>query len=528
MTLIAPLVLLLLAGIATWLAGPLVRAASSTAPAASVQALVVAAAAFGSAWLWRGSWLRAASRPGPTALRRVGVGLLCAFLPTLAGAAPWAILPLLAGLGLLVGPELRAASRLARSERPPPLAACAALLSCALLGPFLAPYLDARRAALVVGLCALPWALAGAPGPRRPRERNIFGALVCLVPAWALSVGLGATVTLIFCFVAALAATWKRADRATRLLSVPRGITLAMLVLVAAFLEGAVRNGYPISFVDPEFPVVRAARLDGEWLLLRARDAAAADLAFHGEKGAFLDRLAERRVAEALVHPTLSSAPSRKRILVVGGECTPTLREILRHPDVEHVTQIVLYPHWWRFCDEVPLLAPPHDPRVKIHRVTTTRALVQRFKAVGENAFDAAIVNLPETVRWPAKAHTAGFHSALRGLVRSGGVLGVRLADMRRPAFTGCLWATVRVWWPQTRPAHVLAHLVGSLTTDTVLVFASEKRLDPARVHFPSGTRAYSDDNRDLLFTFGADRKPWVLRAPPPEDCTQFLDRGRS
>jgi hypothetical protein len=527
-TLLAPLLFLAQAAVGVWIAGPLVLAVDPAAPSLLLQAAVLAASAVAGGWIARRPVLRTRFRPSATAERRVLCGLTIAFTPAIAAAYPPALLPLLAVLGLSAGPELWSLPALARSETPPGLAASLALLLCVLAGPALWPYLDARRAALVVGICTLPWALPSAPGPALPRERNIPAALLCLAPAWAIALALGAVATLVLCCVLGLLAALARADRFTRALSLPRSAVIGSSLLVLVSLEGAVRRGYPLALVDPEFPVVRAEQDGGEWLLLRARSGVADDLAFHGEKGAFLDHLAERRIAEALVHPALSAAPGRQRVLLVGGECTPTVREILRYPDVERVTQVVLYPHWWRFCQAAPMLAPPQDPRVAVHPVTTTAALVQRFKEEGENSFDAALVNLPETVAWPAKVQTAGFHSALRGLVRPGGVLGARLADLRRPAFTSCLWSTVRLWWPKTRLGHVLVHLVGALITDTVLVYASDDRTDLTRVHFPPGTRAFSNDNRDLIFTFGADRHPWRVESPPPESCARHLERSRS
>jgi spermidine synthase len=41
---------------------------------------------------------------------------------------------------------------------------------------------------------------------------------------------------------------------------------------------------------------------------------------------------------EMLVHPALTSAPSIKRVLVIGGGDGGSVREVLRYKDVEHVT----------------------------------------------------------------------------------------------------------------------------------------------------------------------------------------------
>jgi spermidine synthase len=41
---------------------------------------------------------------------------------------------------------------------------------------------------------------------------------------------------------------------------------------------------------------------------------------------------------ELLVHPALTTAPAIKRVLVIGGGDGGTIREVLRYPEVEHVT----------------------------------------------------------------------------------------------------------------------------------------------------------------------------------------------
>ncbi|MET0390038.1 MAG: hypothetical protein ABW321_28955, partial [Polyangiales bacterium] len=50
----------------------------------------------------------------------------------------------------------------------------------------------------------------------------------------------------------------------------------------------------------------------------------------------------EAHYHEMIVHPALTSAPRIQRVLVIGGGDGGTIREVLRHPEVQHVTLVEL------------------------------------------------------------------------------------------------------------------------------------------------------------------------------------------
>jgi spermidine synthase len=72
---------------------------------------------------------------------------------------------------------------------------------------------------------------------------------------------------------------------------------------------------------------------------------------------------------EMLVHPALFTHPDPKRILIVGGGDCGTLREVLKHADVETVTQVDIDEMVTQVAEKYfpNLCEANRDPRAKLH-----------------------------------------------------------------------------------------------------------------------------------------------------------------
>lgn len=71
---------------------------------------------------------------------------------------------------------------------------------------------------------------------------------------------------------------------------------------------------------------------------------------------------------EMLVHPTLVSAPSIERVLIIGGGDGGTAREVLRHEGVEQVVMVEIDAMVIEACKEhMPKLGSWDDPRLDLH-----------------------------------------------------------------------------------------------------------------------------------------------------------------
>ena len=107
----------------------------------------------------------------------------------------------------------------------------------------------------------------------------------------------------------------------------------------------------------------------------------------------------EYRYHEALVHPGLAALPNAKRVLVLGGGDGLAVREILRHPSVEHVTLVDLDPAVTGLFSTHPALTQLNGGSLSSPKVTVPFACNDRPRP-------AAVRSRSERVR-PSSASTA-------------------------------------------------------------------------------------------------------------------------
>ncbi len=102
---------------------------------------------------------------------------------------------------------------------------------------------------------------------------------------------------------------------------------------------------------------------------------------------------------EMLVHPTLVSAPSIERVLIIGGGDGGTAREVLRHPEVKEVVMVEIDGVVVEACKEhMPKLGAWDDPRLDL-RIGDGIAYV---KQADVGPFDVVLLDSTDPVG-PAK-----------------------------------------------------------------------------------------------------------------------------
>jgi len=72
---------------------------------------------------------------------------------------------------------------------------------------------------------------------------------------------------------------------------------------------------------------------------------------------------------EMMSHPALFTHPAPKRVVIIGGGDCGTLREVLKHPGVQHVLQVDIDERVTRLAEEYfpELCASNHDPRAELY-----------------------------------------------------------------------------------------------------------------------------------------------------------------
>ena len=154
----------------------------------------------------------------------------------------------------------------------------------------------------------------------------------------------------------------------------------------------------------------------------------------------------EERYHEPLVHPALSLAHRRERVLILGGGDGLAAREVLKFTQVRSLTLVDLDPAMTRLGRQHPVLVELNggafdDPRL---RVVNEDALA--FLEGSDETFDVILVDLPEpkTVSL-ARLYSRPFYALARQRLSAGGVLVTQATSpfFSRRAFLGIL-ATVR------------------------------------------------------------------------------------
>jgi spermidine synthase len=106
--------------------------------------------------------------------------------------------------------------------------------------------------------------------------------------------------------------------------------------------------------------------------------------------------LDERCYHEALVHPMMTIAPARGRVLVLGGGDALAVREVLKYSDVQHVDLVEIDPLVVSLATELPEILVLNegalaDPRVQVHVQDAAE-----FVAMQHPPYDVIIIDFPD------------------------------------------------------------------------------------------------------------------------------------
>jgi spermidine synthase len=104
----------------------------------------------------------------------------------------------------------------------------------------------------------------------------------------------------------------------------------------------------------------------------------------------------EYRYHEALVHPAMQAAGSRRKVLVLGGGDGLGLREILKYDDVASVTLVDLDPEMTSLSRDFPPLADLNNHAYEDPRVTVINQDAMIWLETAGELFDVVIVDFPD------------------------------------------------------------------------------------------------------------------------------------
>jgi len=217
----------------------------------------------------------------------------------------------------------------------------------------------------------------------------------------------------------------------------------------------------------------------------------------------------EQRYYEALVHPAMAVASYRERVAVLGAGDGFAEREILRYPDVRHVTVVVADRTLADLARRSPWLrARSHDsmlsPRVHVIEEEPIVWLMQETEAA-EPEFDVVVVDLPDPRSYvEAKSYSRYFYRRLARRLAPGGIASVQATSaFRSPTTFATIEATIR-----EAPLFTLTYRAPiSLLGEWGFVLASRRQVEPPRIA-PAGLTFLDDASMAQLFQVASDTHP--------------------
>ena len=210
----------------------------------------------------------------------------------------------------------------------------------------------------------------------------------------------------------------------------------------------------------------------------------------------------EYRYHEALVHPGLSSAAVRNRVLVLGGGDGLAVREILKYPDVQQITLVDLDEGMTALFQQHPRLTGLNQKSLIDARVKVVNADAFTWLDSSAVQFDFVVIDFPDPSNYHVgKLYTSAFYRLVKQHIAPGGFLVVQSTSpmFARQSFwsivTTLEGAGLRTW-----PYHVYVPSFG----EWGFVIAGLSSYAPPAT-LPEGLRYLTASSVPALFDFPAD-----------------------
>jgi len=140
--------------------------------------------------------------------------------------------------------------------------------------------------------------------------------------------------------------------------------------------------------------------------------------------------LDEERYHEPLVHPALSLAADKGRVLILGGGDGLALREVLKHPGVEAVVLVDLDPAMTTLAAELPVLKDINRGSMSDRRVRVVNQDAAAFLEGDDGLYGTVIIDLPDPDSSDLMhLYSEGFYRLVKSHLAPGGVMVTQAAS---------------------------------------------------------------------------------------------------
>jgi spermidine synthase len=231
------------------------------------------------------------------------------------------------------------------------------------------------------------------------------------------------------------------------------------LIVVAASADRVTDNGRQRLYRDP-IVARRESAIQEIIVTRRVHPGGVVDTRLFLDGDLQLSSIDSHRYHESLAHPVVSLTSARRVLVLGGGDCV-AVREVLRHPSVEHVTLVELDPEVTAMAGEVPELLALNggacsDPRVEVVN-DDAFTWVRSQARTDVTRYDAVIADFPDPDT-PAlgRLYSVELYGLVRQVLAPGGALVVQCGSpfFAPEAFWTCEATLEAAGWAPT-PYHV-------------------------------------------------------------------------
>ncbi|PID74057.1 MAG: spermidine synthase [Desulfobacterales bacterium] len=249
------------------------------------------------------------------------------------------------------------------------------------------------------------------------------------------------------------------------LLTAACGVTVICLFAIAATARPIIRYGEQKKYRDkiihveqtPYQKIVMTRWREDYWLYINGQ-----------EQFSTVD---EELYHEPLVHPAMGLSRDHRRVLIIGGGDGLAAREVLKYPDVTHVTLVDLDPGMTRLAARHPVLlginqGAFHDPRIRVENADAAAFLEgtaagaagnpSGFSGREHHFFGVVLVDLPDpdTVDL-MHVYSLSFYQKIRRRLSDGGVMAVQATSpFFSPRAFRCILRTISAAGFSAMPYH--------------------------------------------------------------------------
>jgi spermidine synthase len=252
---------------------------------------------------------------------------------------------------------------------------------------------------------------------------------------------------------------WRFRDELPKMRLLFNRTLFCLLILLAAFVvsERLVKWSEGVLFGDP---VIYAKTTQYQRLVMtKWKD----DLRLYINGNLQFSSRDEHRYHEALVHPILATMPWAKRVLILGGGDGLALREVLRYPNIDHVTLVDLDPAMTQLFSTNAELTALNQKSFLNPRTSVINDDAARWLEQNTDSFDAIIIDFPDPSNFGlGKLYSVPMYRLVaRHLSEHGLVVVQSTSPYHAPRSFWCVAATLEKAGFYTTPYHALVPSFG-------------------------------------------------------------------